>query len=108
VARVLALIDDHCAGDIGMADLLRAAGVSARTLQYAFVQRFGVGPITYLKQTRLRRIQQDLLGARDDHNTVGDVAAKWGYYNGSVFARAYHKLFGELPSQTLASRKRPA
>jgi transcriptional regulator GlxA family with amidase domain len=32
---------------------------------------------------------------------VGDVAATWGFYNGSAFAKAYRRQFGELPSATL-------
>lgn len=104
VARALAFIDANCADDIGLADLTRVTGVSVRTLQYSFMERFGVGPTAYLRQTRLRRIRDALHAAQPGTCTVGDVAARWGFYNGSSFARAYHKLFGELPSQTLAAR----
>lgn len=104
VARALAFIEANCADDIGLADLTRATGVSVRTLQYGFMERFGVGPTAYLKQARLRRIRDALRAAEPGTGTVGDIAARWGFYNGSSFARAYHKLFGELPSQTLAAR----
>ncbi|QDX80258.1 hypothetical protein B9N43_02650 [Denitratisoma sp. DHT3] len=102
LARALALIDARCDEDIGIADLVRAAGVSLRTLQYGFMERFGIGPATYLKQARLRRVHDALRAADPARCNVGDVAARWGFYHGSVFARAYRKLFGELPSQTLA------
>jgi transcriptional regulator GlxA family with amidase domain len=32
------------------------------------------------------------------------VAAHWGFYNGSAFARIYRQMFGELPSKTLSRR----
>ncbi len=100
--RALAVIDTRCSEDIGLADLLRAAGVSARTLQYAFIEQLGVGPITYLKQVRLRRIHDALHRAESGSCAIGDVAARWGFPNGSAFARAYRELFGELPSATLS------
>lgn len=101
--RALDLMEARCGEDIDMGDLVDVSGASSRTLQYAFMERFGVGPMTYLKHLRLRRVHADLLAARAGSCTVGDVAARWGFYNGSTFARAYHRMFGELPSRTLAA-----
>lgn len=101
--KALELIEARCGEEIGLDDLVGASGASMRTLQYAFMERFGVGPMTYLKHLRLRRVHADLLAARAGSCTVGDVAARWGFYNGSTFARAYHRMFGELPSRTLAA-----
>ncbi len=100
----LDVIGRRCGDELGIADLAAAAGVSPRTLQYGFRERFGVGPLTYLKQYRLRKIHDTLRCASPASCTVGDVAARWGFYHGSAFAHSYRKLFGELPSQTLASR----
>ena len=102
--RALNAIEQRCGDDIGIADIARDAGVSVRTLQYGFADRFGVGPVTYLKQYRLRKIHDTLCSASPASCTVGDVAARWGFYHGSAFAHSYRKLFGELPSQTLARR----
>lgn len=104
VARALDYIDAHCTEEIGMLDLVRATGVSLRTLQYGFIEQFGVGPVTYLKQFRLYRIHDALRAAQPGSCSVGDVAARWGFYNGSALARAYRNLFGELPSATLSRR----
>ena len=104
LAKALAMIETRCGEDIGMADLVRAAGVSMRTLQYGFLDRFGVGPMTYLRQTRLRRVHDALRKAAPGSCRVGDMAAQWGFFHGSGFANAYRRMFGELPSQTLAAR----
>lgn len=104
VARVLALIESRGGEDIGMADLVRASGVSMRTLQYGFVDRFGVGPMTYLRQARLRQVHDALRKASPGSCKIGDMAARWGFFHGSAFANAYRKMFGELPSETLAAR----
>lgn len=104
VESALDIIEARCDTDLGIQDLVCASGASMRTLQYAFMERFGVGPMTYLKQARLRRVREHLRAAQPGSCTVGDIAARWGFYNGSTFARAYYKMFGELPSRTLADR----
>lgn len=81
--------------------LASKAGTSIRTLQYRFLDQFGVGPMTYLKQRRLREIHNIFLRENPEHCSVGDVAAEWGFFNGSSFARTYHRTIGELPSETL-------
>jgi AraC-like DNA-binding protein len=103
IGKALAVIEARCDEDIGMADLVRAAGVSMRTLQYGFLERFGVGPMTYLRQKRLRRVHDALRQASPGSCKIGDMAARWGFFHGSAFANAYRKMFGELPSQTLAA-----
>lgn len=104
VGRARDYIDAHCADEIGMADIVRATGVSVRTLQYGFMEQCGVGPMTHLRNLRLARIHAALKAAPPGSCSVGDVAARWGFYNGSAFARAYRQQFGELPSATLARR----
>jgi AraC-like DNA-binding protein len=104
VARALDYIDAHHADDITLADLTGITGVSARTLQYGFMEQFGVGPISYLKRLRLRSIHDTLRKAQPGACSVGDIAARWGFYNGSNFSRLYRKTFGELPSETLGRR----
>lgn len=104
VGRALDYIEAHRADDITLADLIRASGASARTLQYGFRERFGVGPMTYLKRLRMHCVHDALREARPGSCSVGNVAAQWGFYNGSAFARVYRGLFGELPSETLSRR----
>ncbi len=69
-----------------------------------FFDRFGVGPMTYLRQVRLRQVHDALRKASPGSCKVGDMAARWGFFHGSAFAHAYRKMFGELPSATLAMR----
>ncbi|MGI6247676.1 MAG: helix-turn-helix domain-containing protein [Pseudochelatococcus sp.] len=104
VGRAVDYIDAHRADDITLVDLIRVAGVSARTLQYGFTERFGVGPMTYLKRLRMQCVRDALRSAPPESCSVGNVAAQWGFYNGSAFARVYRRMFGELPSETLSRR----
>ncbi len=104
VARAVEYIHDHCQDEISSSDLVTVAGASIRTLQMGFMERFGIGPMTYLKQVRLRQVHEALRAAVAGRDTVGDIAARWGFYNGSAFAKTYTEFFGQRPSESLTGR----
>jgi len=81
-------------------DVCLAAGVSYRTLNYAFVERFGVAPKQYLQAVRLEGARKDLrrLGPR---SAIADIANHWGFWHMGQFAADYQRQFGQLPSDTL-------
>ena len=82
-------------------DLCKAAGVSERTLEYAFKAVTGLTPVAYLIRLRLHRVRQSLLAAPPGSSTVSAEALKWGFWHFGEFSRAYRDCFGELPSDTL-------
>lgn len=82
-------------------DLCRALNVSRRTLQYSFTEIHGIAPLSYLRRVRLNRARRDLAQPRDNQTSVASVAMDWGFWHLSRFARDYHHLFGEFPSDTL-------
>jgi AraC family transcriptional regulator, ethanolamine operon transcriptional activator len=88
-----------------VSDLCRVAGVSERTLEYAFKEVVGLTPVTYLIRVRLHRVRQALLAATQGTTTVSTEALNWGFWHFGEFSRAYKDCFGELPSDTL--RRKP-
>jgi transcriptional regulator GlxA family with amidase domain len=101
-------IDDLCdllkfrlGNPVSVTDMERLSGMSARTLQNAFMTRFGVSPIQWLRQERLDFARQTLLHANPD-TTVIEVAFSSGFASPSKFAMYYKQRFGESPSATLA------
>jgi AraC-like DNA-binding protein len=86
-----------------VADLAALSGMSARSLQYAFQQRYQLTPMQYLRQVRLDRVHDDLAAGE---GTVADIATYWCFTNPSRFARAYRDRFGDLPATTLATTRR--
>ena len=80
-------------------DLCEVANVSRRSLQYAFETILAMSPIQYLRVSRLNGVRRDLL-TTDESVNVADVAAGWGFWHLSQFAKDYRQLFGELPSHT--------
>ena len=82
-------------------DLCQAAGVSERTLQYAFKKVMGMSPTTYLTRLRLHYACDELRRHHPRSTTVSKVAMRWGFWHWGDFARVYREYIGELPSETL-------
>ena len=99
LAQVYAL--ERSAEPVRLMQLCEAAGVSERTLQYAFKRVLGMSPITYLTRLRLHHVRRLLRAAAPDSTTVTREAVRWGFWHVGDFSRAYKACFGELPSETL-------
>ena len=101
IARCLELIDANDAQPLFINDLCTAAQVSERTLRNIFQEYFGVGPMRLLKVRQLREIRSALLRADPATGTVTNIAAQFGVWDFSLFARNYRALYGVSPSETL-------
>jgi len=89
---------------LNFADLCAQAGVSQRTLEYAFRERLGVSPMEFVRRLRLHGVRRALLAASRGDETVASIAMTFGFYQLGRFAAQYRALFGELPSATLTRR----
>ena len=83
------------------AQLRAYSGVSERTLQYAFRDRFGLTPAAFIKARRLAAVRAMLCSADPQRTHVGDVLGDFGFWHLGQFAKDYRQAFGELPSVTL-------
>lgn len=101
LARAEAYIEANASCDIKVRDICQAAGVSERTLQYAFLERFGIGPKELLNVIRLVEVRRQLRAADPRKTKVADVANAWGFWHMGQFAADYRGRFQELPSETL-------
>jgi len=91
----------HLSDPVSVADIAEVAGVNARTLSRAFKKRYGMGPISILKERRLEAAQRALLAASPEATTVTEIASSLGFCHLGQFSADYHKTFQELPSETL-------
>lgn len=102
---IVKIAEDHALSQTGaniyVTDMCKAAGVSERTLEYAFKAVLGLTPVAYLIRLRLHRVRQALLVAPPGSTTVSAEALRWGFWHFGEFSRAYKDCFGELPSETL-------
>ncbi|PYF82323.1 AraC family transcriptional regulator [Marinomonas alcarazii] len=93
-------LDHHLDEPVTVTQLCEVTNVCRRTLQYSFESILGVSPIQYLRISRLNGVRRSLVQANSDE-AVSDIAAQWGFWHMSQFAKDYKQLFGEQPSQTL-------
>jgi AraC-like DNA-binding protein len=104
-SEVVKIAEAHVMARVGepisVSDLCRAAGVSERTLEYAFRDALGLSPVAYLIRLRLHQVRRRLLARRRAPTTVSAEALRWGFWHFGDFSRAYKSCFGESPSETL-------
>jgi AraC family ethanolamine operon transcriptional activator len=100
VRRFRALLDASPESALSIVDICDEIGVTRRTLQNATQEVFGISPQHYLKAIRLNAFRRALKVREPQRESIGDVAARWGFWHLSQLAQDYRKLFGELPSQT--------
>jgi AraC family transcriptional regulator, ethanolamine operon transcriptional activator len=101
IARTLSLIEANEGQPLFIEDLCLATGVSERSLRNIFHEFFGVGPMRLLKVRQLREVRAALLRADPQRDTITRIAARFGIWDFSLFARNYKAMFGESPSRTL-------
>ncbi len=99
-------IDQQLTLGISVAEVCRRTGVSRRSLESVFRSMVGIGPGTYIRNLQLNRVRRDLLSSRQDGESIGDIAARYGIWHWSRFSQHYRLLFGELPSETRARSQR--
>lgn len=100
--RAQAFIDSYGTQPLSLAELCHMSGASERTLRYAFIDRFGVTPKTFLMAHRLNGARRDLRAA-EPTRSIADIADDWGFWHMGQFAADYRQFFGELPSQALGA-----
>lgn len=81
-------------------ELCQRLRVSRRTVQNSFRNVAETTPLNYLRSVRLNGVRRELMFTRASELSIGDAAAKWGFFHLGHFAADYQELFGELPSQT--------
>ena len=102
VKRVERYIEEHAHEPITIVDMAEHAGVSSRSLFSGFRRYRNTSPMLYLKETRLRHVQEELQRASAASTTVTAVAFRWGFSHLGHFTTDYKRRFGESPSETLA------
>jgi AraC-like DNA-binding protein len=105
VKRVLDAFEDDPARIWSPADMAEVAGASVRRVQEGFNQYVGMSPTAALLDIRLNRADHDLRSSTR-HETVSDIAARWGFSNASRFAAAYRKRYLLRPSDVHRSLSR--
>ncbi len=91
-------VDAHAGGPILADDLARLTGASVQSIEAAFRQHRQTTPLAFLRQRRLERARQLLLG--DSFIPIAQIAQMAGYLRVEPFLAAYFKTFKESPAET--------
>jgi AraC-like DNA-binding protein len=102
--RAVEFIVAHAGDPIRIEDVAATAGVSVRTLQYAFRRHHGCTPTQFLRDRRLELARERLLRSGPG-TTVTGVALDSGFGHLGDFGVAYRARFGERPSDTLRRQR---
>ena len=90
---------------IQLQDLETRSGYSQRSLRNAFHERFGCGPVHWIRSQRLEAARMRLLEPRPG-DTVSDIAAACGYRHLSQFSRDFQLAFSVRPSALMRESRR--
>ena len=82
---------------ISLSDMELHTGYSRRTLQKAFQERFGMGPMQWLRRQRLLQAKR-MVESSKGKLKLGAIAQACGYHNPAGFSRDFHEVFGMRPS----------
>ena len=105
IKRSKELLEKRYGKPVLLGELVAAAGISERTLRRAFKEYFGVGPVRYLQLRQLHQVERALRAADAEAVSVTDVLVRHGVWQFGRFALRYRQLFGELPSETLQTKR---
>jgi|LakMenE18May11ns_1017448.scaffolds.fasta_scaffold9956598_3 AraC-like DNA-binding protein len=89
---------------LSLSELETRSGYSRRALQRAFQQRFGCGPMQWLRRRRLELALKQLSGA-DAGDSVAAIARRCGYVSAANFSRDFSRVYGRRPSEILVANQ---
>lgn len=87
-----------------LTEMENASALSARSLQYSFMRRFGCSPMQWQQRERMIRVRERLFLLPTDA-TVTELAYEMGFSTLSAMTTLYKRHFGETPIQTIGSAR---
>lgn len=93
-------IQGHLDQPIQLNDLARQSGYSERSLRNLFHERFGCGPVQWIRSQRMQAAREQLLNPQPG-DSVSSIAMTLGYQHLSQFSRDFQSTYGMRPSDIL-------
>jgi AraC-like DNA-binding protein len=70
----------------------------SRSYLYRLFEDEGASVAETIRTRRLERSRRDLADAALDHESIFDIASRWGFVSKSHFSRAFRAAYGQAPS----------
>ena len=100
--QVRRLLEEDLEGRLRLEDVARAADLGLTALKEQFQAVYGLSPMAFRRQVRMRRAAELLEGSS---RKVGEIAGLLGYENASKFSRAFRSSVGESPAAYRSKRR---
>lgn len=97
VTRAVEYLRTHHAGDIGLDDLAKAAGMNKFGLCRLFRLTTGETPIRYLFRLRVEAAKRQLRARRHLGKSITEIAFEVGFQDASHFTRIFRAHYGMTP-----------
>lgn len=94
ISRAIVSIHDNPAKKWTNLELANIAGLSLSRFSEVFTKIVQETPNGYLRRWRLILARQDIIAG----SRVQDIALQYGYKSGEALSRAFHKQFGDTPT----------
>lgn len=88
-------LDQNCEEDITLEQLARFSHVNKYYLVHAFTDEYGISPINYLMQARVKKAEK-LLATTDYSMSV--ISSSCGFASSGYFSQTFKKITGLSPS----------
>jgi len=95
--KAVEIINHHIDENLSIYTLCKSVGLSERSLQNAFKEKYPVTPKDYMRAIKLNAIKGELINNKKQ--LISTIAAKYGIWHMGQFAADFKKQFGVLPSQ---------
>ncbi|MBF7689032.1 helix-turn-helix transcriptional regulator [Acinetobacter rathckeae] len=102
---IIEWIHHHLDTTLTISELAQTIGISEYHFAHLFTISMGIPPHQYVMQQRLTQAHADILM---NHQTLTDIAFKYGFSSSSHFSYRFKKFFGYSPSSLRQSKANTA
>lgn len=106
IARANAYMRRHLARGFDLRSTAAAVGTSERTLQRVYNQAYRMSPAQWTRCLALHEVRNQLHLGKGRNHTIEGIARDCGFNHMGRFSSYYKELFGEMPVETLTSKRR--
>jgi AraC-like DNA-binding protein len=104
LTQLLEWMESQLEQPLSLTELESRSGLARRTLQQAFHERFGCGPMQWLRKRRLEQALAQLSNPRPE-DSVSAVARRCGYLSLASFSRDFAEAYGHRASEVLHANR---
>lgn len=95
--RIMQFVDEHLSdAEIGIVEMAEAAAISRSGLNRKMKKIVGLTPAEFLRETRIKRAQQFLLGTSKG---VSEIAYICGFADPKYFGKIFRSMTGVSPTE---------